>query len=404
MAIPVTQPHLGRSAAVVALGGVVGNTMQYLLVAGLSRAFAPELFGALGALLGLALICSIPGTALQLVIGREAARRGSTVTPTVTFGSAAVVSVTLALVLWVLAPVARDVLHLDSVWPVLWLGLTLVPSTMAAALNGSLLGRERFGRFAAAQVLTSGCRLLVLPVVLIFDLGLTGTMAALCGATVLASLLVAVLVGRDPGWAPPRREAVPLVAQAAAGVSGFVLLSNIDLLLARHFLSPRDSGLYALASLFAKAGLWGTQFIAIVVYPRLARTTDRSLLFGAAAVTGAMGMVGAAVALLVAPTLVDRISGPAYASVADYAPLFVVLGTLLALVHLALVASIAAEQHAFARLLWAAAAAEAVVVALLPTPTPPSVGLVATVVCLVVAAVGFIRLGARRADSALSPA
>ena len=53
------------------------------------------------------------------------------------------------------------------------------------------------------------------------------------------------------------------------GVAGLIVLSNSDVLLARHFLSPDESGVYVLAALFAKAGLWGTQFVAMLFFPRM---------------------------------------------------------------------------------------------------------------------------------------
>ena len=143
-----------------------------------------------------------------------------------------------------------------------------------------------------------------------------------------------------------------------------MVLSGLDLLLARHFLDASGSGVYAIGSLFTKAGLWGPQFVAIVVFPRLSSGAGPGLLVRAVATVGAIGAVGVALTALLGVPIVTALAGGAYAGSGDEAWLFAVLGILLALVHLVLLSSIADRSSAASWAIWGAVVAEIALVAL----------------------------------------
>ena len=85
----------------------------------------------------------------------------------------------------------------------------------------------------------------------------------------LARLRAARLVARHAraaSW-PPLRASGPLL--------GFVLLLNLDVLLARHHLTAAQAGEYAVAAIFAKVAFWLPQGVGVVLLPRLADAGHR---------------------------------------------------------------------------------------------------------------------------------
>ena len=75
---PAAQPpgaHVGWGSAALALGvaTAVGHALSYAFSLVLSRALGPADFGALGALLGIAVVASVPATALQTQVARFSA-------------------------------------------------------------------------------------------------------------------------------------------------------------------------------------------------------------------------------------------------------------------------------------------------------------------------------------------
>jgi O-antigen/teichoic acid export membrane protein len=152
---------------------------------------------------------------------------------------------------------------------------------------------------------------------------------------------------------------------AGTAILGLLLLTNLDVLLARHHLSPRDAGLYAAGAVMAKIAFWAPQFVITVVFPRLVAPEGRARLLGRAAAVvtsgGALLVAGAALAPRLAVLLPF---GREYLEVGPLLPAFAALGTALALVELLLFAGIASGERRFGRLLLAAALAEAALIQL----------------------------------------
>ena len=101
-----------------------------------------------------------------------------------------------------------------------------------------------------------------------------------------------------------------------------------------------------------------------MAFPRLAGPDRMRVFRRAAAATAAFGVLVAVACAALAEPLVRNVSGEEYLRAAVYAPVFALLGTMLALVNLGLMSSIAVASVAFTRLLWLGAAGEAALVSI----------------------------------------
>lgn len=379
------------------IAAALSNALGYALTVLFARSFGPAEYGAIGALLGVGLIGGIPAGGMQYVLARRTA--AGRLAPGSNERAGLLLALAVAGVLGgvtiLLSPVAKAFFHLDSVWPAVWLGAMLMPFVVTGALLGGLLGHEQYGRFAVGQVVAAVARFLAGVVTAALGLSVAGAMAALAVGTLLAALVVWQLSG-PASW---RRRAdigtrrlLPDLWRATSAIAGVIVLSNVDLLLARHFLSREDSGEYALASLFAKACLWGAQFVPALVFPRLARDgAGRGLLLRAAAAAAAVGGMCILLAAVAGGPIVRLIAGDdaGYAGTVALAVPFAVLGTLWALVQLALLAAVASGDPWPGRLLWSLVAVEVLVIVLGPHQTAGQLLTVclATTVALVAGAV-----------------
>ena len=391
---------LARAGVLLGAASVLSNALGYGLTVLLTRSYGPAEYGALGALLGVGLIGGIPAGALQYVLARRTASAGLPAGANERAGLR--LSVTVGTVLGglviVLSPVADAFFHLGSPWPALWLGVMLLPYSVQGAMLGGLLGHERYAAFAAGQVLTAVARFAAGVVTALLTLSVAGAMAALAVGTFAAAAGLWWLSG-PASWSVPgrSRDLLADLARACSAIAGVIVLSNVDLLLARHFLSPAESGAYALAALFGKACLWGAQFVPALVFPRLARDgSGRGLLLRSAAAAGGVGLAGILAAAVAAGPVVRAIAGddPGYAEAVDLAVPFAVLGTLWALVQLALLAAVAGGDPGPGRLLWVVVAVEALIITVGPHDSPAAilaVGLVCTSVLAVAATLLVLR-------------
>jgi O-antigen/teichoic acid export membrane protein len=369
---------LPRAFLVVAPAMAAANALNYAFNLVMSRLLGPADYGALGALLALVLVGTVPGVALQAVVARHTTLAGRAVGRLWSRVLVAVVAVGGALGLLALAasPAVAAFLHLPSLGPCLWLAAALLPLPLLSAVQGMLQGREWFGLLAAVLLVAAVGRLAVGLGLVEGGLGVEGALAATAIGSAVAVLVAVPRLRAQGGWEHLRRPwrwqgrgspaaAVPgEVAAAAAGVLGLLLLANVDVLLARHFLSAEASGLYAAGAVLTKIAFWAPQFVVTLVFPRLVTAADRRRLLGrSAAVVAAVG-VPLVVAAALAPRLAARLSfGEAYLDVGPTLPLFAALGTGLALVQLVLFTGMATADRGMYRLLLAAVAAEAVLVA-----------------------------------------
>ena len=383
---------LARAGVLLGVASVLSNALGYGLTVLLTRSFGPAEYGALGALLGVGLIGGIPAGALTYVLARRtaAAELPAGANERAGFRLSITVGAVVGGLVIVLAPVADAFFHLGSPWPAFWLGVMLLPYSVQGALLGGLLGHERYTAFAAGQLLTALARFAAGVATALLALSVAGAMAALAVGTFAAAAGLWWMCG-PASWSVPgrSRDLLADLARACSAIAGVIVLSNVDLLLARHFLSREESGAYALAALFGKACLWGAQFVPALVFPRLARDgSGRGLLLRSAAAAAGVGAAGILVASVAAGPVVRVIAGddPGYAEAVNLAVPFAILGTLWALVQLALLAAVAAGDPRPGRLLWVVVAVEALVIAVGPHDSPAGI-LAVSLVCTGVLAV-----------------
>jgi O-antigen/teichoic acid export membrane protein len=382
-----------RDVLVLAAGMAVANASNYAFNLVMAFLLGPEAYGALGALLALVLVGSVPGLALQAVVARRTALARSRDGPEDregaswrgTLGLVTRTGLGLALLTALAGPGLVLFLHLDSAVPVLWLALALAPTPLLFAVQGLLQGRERFGALATVMIAGAAVKLAAGLALAAAGLGVSGALAGVAVGGCLAAVAGLRLArstwtgpagaasgprlpgrpGAGPSGAPAPDRLWREVGAATAGLLGLFLLANLDVLLARHYLDEAASGRYALGAVVAKIAFWAPQFVVTLVFTRLVVATDpRRLLGRSALVIAGFGALLAA-GLLAAEQLglAVPVLGRGYAGVGPLLPLFAALGTGLALVQLLLFAGIATRDRRMGRAVAVALAAEVALVA-----------------------------------------
>ncbi|SOD98527.1 polysaccharide biosynthesis protein [Blastococcus haudaquaticus] len=356
-------------AALVSVAFLGANALAYAFTLVAARLLVPAAFGELAALLGVLLVGTVPATGLQtaaaLHLGGVAGRRSPLVLARL-HASALVTALVVVIAGALAAAPLTALLHLPDPLAVVWLVALLVPSTLVSGYQGMLQGTGRYGQLAAVNGFLALAKLL------------GGTAGLLVGGTptaALAGMTVAALVAALAGWAACGRPGVarglrtPLTAalRASGALLGFVLLLNLDLLLARHHLTAGHAGEYAVGSIVTKIAFWLPQGVGVVLLPRLADEAHRrrSLPSALAVVAGVGAVLTLGTAALGSAAL-PLVGGSAYGdALGTAASLFAALGTGLALAQLLLYSGIAAADRVAVGSVWVAAVIEAVVVSVL---------------------------------------
>ena len=379
------------------------NALAYLLTVLAARLLAPAAFGELSAALSLLLIGTVPAAALQTVTALLLATRPDPRAAAATAHATALVTAAAlgALVALAAAPLTA-LLRLPDGALLGWLALLLAAHTLVGAYDGILQGaiprgRGRHRRLAAAMVGFGVCKL-----------G-GGVLALLVGRTptaVVGGMAVGAAGGAALGWwicgRPGLRRGVrgqlPATGAAAASLLGFVVLTTMDVLLARYHLDPGAAGEYALGAVITKIAFWLPQGVGVVLLPHLGDGRKRAaLLPGALAAVAAAGLLLTAGLALGGPAAVAALAGtgPAGAgpgaAVGRVAWLFALLGTALAVGQLLLLSGLAAGDRATTRSVWAAVGLAVGAVAAAGRLTVVALAVVTTAVVALFVAGGLLR-------------
>lgn len=381
----------GPLSVLVALS--VANGLGYLLTLVASRRLGPSGFGALAALLGLVLVGNVLALGVQAVVARRVVATGldgavSWAARLALFGGCALGAAAL-----VLAPVVTSLLHLSTAWPAVALAVSLLPLTVIGGQLGLMQGAERFHALAALYLVAGVGKVGGGVLGVVVGGSVTATMVGTAVGSLAAAAVGLVLVRRvlpSPGRTPLPRGLVAETALATYSLGGLFALTNADVVLARHALSPREAGLYAVGAVVAKGAFWLPSVVPVVAMPGLSdpgrrrRTVTRAI----AGVT----LVGVIVTVVVAlaGTLVARaVGGSAYVAMADRLWLFAALGSLFALAQLLLYSRLATEDRRAAAPVWALVVVEVTLVAVWFHATVTEIVLVA-----LAAAVTLVGMGA----------
>lgn len=333
---------LARAGAFLFAATLVGNVCNYLFQFTMSRALPAGDFGALNAVLAVATILLTPASVVMMAVSRSVAERkargeAETVGP-FTVGVlrwALLFAAAAAAMMAVASPWIAGYLVLSDPWPVLLAGLIVGVGLIVPVNLGVFQGLQSFAAFGILLGLSGVLRLAAGIVLVSIGAGLLGAL----GASVVSSALIlagslALLASRLRNSGAARTKAPPLpagrlrsVVPVAAGMLLFSILTNLDMILVKHFFGPEEAGRYAGAAILGRALLYLPTAIAMALYPMVAEAEtlqgDSRVILRRGLRLTAFLTAAALVPYVLFPDLLLRILlGPAFVSAAPLVRLF----------------------------------------------------------------------------------
>jgi len=370
----VTSARRLSGPVVVILGLAAGQLTAYALNVIAARRLGPDNYGILAALLAVILISNTVGVGVQTASARRLASgdpvfRASAGRTLLTFGARS--GLVVAAVVLLATPILASALHIEQWWSLVLVAIAMVPMTAVGAQLGLAQGHEDFVRVGGIYAVANSSRSLV------------AIVGAVAGASVTATI-TGLLIGAVIGWGAGYLVVAPLVgpsprvkisglgaetARTSHALIALFILTNLDILLARHFLPPTLAGEYAVGVVIAKIAFFLPQVVTVVVFPRLARERDPRSLSLAVLATLGLGVVLTLGVALFASQVVNAAGGSAYQGLIGQAWMFAALGTVFAVVQICLFGRFAAEDRRSVVGLWATVAILGIAVTLGPHDT-----------------------------------
>jgi O-antigen/teichoic acid export membrane protein len=372
------------------------------------RLLPPASFGDLTALLALVVVVTVPAGAAQTIVAEriaclKAEGNEERVRYLIRHGLShlAVLSLLSGVVAAAAIPLIDSVFDLQAVGAAIAVVPLLVVSMFIPFAWGLLQG---FDRFIALGMLFFGAALSRIVFGAPWAAAGGGAGGALAGQTIGNALAVAVtlwlirdhMIGRGTGAASSGLRRRPDSRTLAAGWAfvAFALLSNLDVVLAKVFLSPDESGEYAALATIGRIVIFLPAAVAVVMVPNVARArreqgTAGGVLRKATFVVLGTTLLAAAPIIAFPDLVVDTMFGDKYAGAAGGVRAIAVAGIGLALLYLVVVYTVAIQDRRWVSVLTAAVAVQIVAIsAMHQSPTT---------VATVQAAVVFLALAVNEA-------
>lgn len=279
-AVPRVSGRALQQGAVLLAAYSFGNLLQYLFHVLASRWLGPAEYGIVVSLLGASVILSVPTSIAQTVMtqyvsGFFARNEPGKISALLVDATKRFSLISLAIfgLVVLFSPIIAAFLNIPETWPVIAMGSTFLLIGPLTSITASLQGLQRFYSVAAQAALGAGFRLASGAILIVLGLGASGAL----GAQTVSNLLVVVIFAfslRDRFQAPVTEHGLTLraVSQYSGivffGTLAFAVLTNMDVLIVKHFFSPEEAGYYSSASVLGKIILFFPTAISTMMFPK----------------------------------------------------------------------------------------------------------------------------------------
>lgn len=259
---------------------MVVNVINYIYNLLVGRLLGPSDYGVFVSLLSLTMIFSgISGT-VQVVVTRYAAilkYENSQRTIFRYFIKAiqifSTVGVFVFVLFFALTPYIKKFLNIDVSAPVYIAGILLGVSFIAPIARGTLQGIQDYRALSVNMILDSFLRLVIGVSFILLGFKVSGAISSQAISTAITFLIsiffIIKLRSSDEGtYRIPRGSIYKYTFLTLYTMSCFLLLTNLDVVLVKHFFEPHTAGIYASAATIGKIILYFPGAMAIVIFPK----------------------------------------------------------------------------------------------------------------------------------------
>jgi O-antigen/teichoic acid export membrane protein len=325
-----------RSGALVFAASMLTNVCNYIFHFTVTRRLGPQAYGVVASTLSILAMAGLPSVILSTVVVRYAAELAAV-------GDSAKVRALVERVLLLTCAIALSLaglflvnrfavaryFHIKDAVVIGLAALALAAGITSGVLRSVLQGVQDFRSYAVCVVLEGVGKAFLGVLLVFFGFGVRGAVAGCAIATLLGLLYALGSVYGNVGSAPR----VPLLLDfsrllrvfgwVSLSTMAITVLSNMDIVLVKHFFDPTQAGFYSVLSLAGKVLLFVLGILPMVLMPKAASHAARgesalpifTQTFGVAMLIAAIGV---GVLALIPGVVVAVMSGGAYAAAAPY--------------------------------------------------------------------------------------
>ncbi len=363
-----------QASGLLFLASGFANFCNLLFVLFMVRRLQPIEYGVLNTLFSLWMILSMPAGTLQTVVTKYVAQHfvkkefAQIKSFLIHFGKRIILSAICFLaIFWSLTPVINGFLKINSPSLVVITGVILFLSIISPLIMGVLQGAQRFLALAINGIFSSMLKLILGISLVVLGFQVMGAIAGAGLAGLLALILAyfqlpkELLIAKECHFRELRMKSVYKYSiPVFFSLLGWMVLTNGDVILVKHFFSPEDAGFYSIAQMVGKIILFLPAVIGAVLFPKMSEAfseerATKPLLKKGLLITGVL-CVSVSIFCSFAPSFVLRVlTRKEAAEAVRLVPFFCIAMTFYALVQQFLTYNLAVHRFRYTAYLLAAA-------------------------------------------------
>ncbi|MCM8782080.1 MAG: oligosaccharide flippase family protein [Candidatus Omnitrophica bacterium] len=255
----------------------LANFLYQLLIV---RKLAIASYGVFNSLLSLFMIFSLPLASLSTMIAKFTSsynnvdeRKKVDALLSVMLRHMGFIAIFFLALYLVFAFCLKDYLRLDSIVPIHLTGFMLTLTILSTVTFGGLQGLERFAWFSVSSISTGVSKLVLTLLFLSLGWDLVGALGGYLGAQIIGLFLCLyplkkIFYIRHKGIDIDIKEKYKFVVPTLVTLGVSALVTNIDMVLVKHFFNSSEAGYYSIAQLIGKMVLFMPSAVYIVILPR----------------------------------------------------------------------------------------------------------------------------------------
>jgi O-antigen/teichoic acid export membrane protein len=344
-----------RNSLILFVGSMIANIVGYIFHFVIGRMVSISVYGEVESLISLIAIISVPSGALAMAAtkfsaGTKAENDLSGSHDIITYFNKKIFKYGVPLFIFavLISPFVRDYLKIHSIWPVIVVWIMMLLSFYSALTGGVLNGWQRFKDNSVAGIFGALVKLLtaILFVKIGFAAGgVVGGFASGAFATYILSLYYLRFILKQKSKAKNYISKIDFssvkkyVVPVFVGNLAITILSNVDMILAKHNLSSIMAGQYGALTVVSKIIFFGTGIIATVLFSMSAeehhKKNDSTKTFKQAVlIMSALGLIAVLIYALFPKLILFMLFGNRYQDISNYLVWFSISVTLFSFVNL----------------------------------------------------------------------
>ena len=346
---------------------MTANISNYLFHIFMSRYLGPSNYGILNSLLALFMIIAIPMTSIQTLVARYiskylALNDIAKIIPFLAFTirQVAILGISFFAIFLISLRTLSSYLNIDELAPVLITGVALFITMFLPIAQGLLQGAQRFWYLSASIAGGTVGRLFVGILLVLLGFGVNGGIAASALASFLSILicLYPIYLFLRELWGTKNRleinpkEVYGYFTPLFTAFFLFAILTNVDVIIVKHYFSSIEAGYYSAAALIGRAFLFLPAALVMVMFPKVSEMYSRQenslvLLKKALFFSLIISSCGIVSCLLFPQVIISLLFGEKYLAAKPLIMFFGLSLTPLAMVNILINYHIAREQVSF---------------------------------------------------------